>query len=190
MKHILSILFLFTAVTSHAQLKRTTAATEAATSGEANLAPYIERIKEAKSKEELLKIEKDFISKVGIRSSLYAEMGTAYMGLNENTLAVAAYQQALSLNSMSSTIYNRLGLALMKIGYWRQAETSFKAALALTSNPSSRVIYLNNLALTFESLQQFKDAKTMTDIALRLNPSHQDSIQIQNRLKEKVPSLF
>ncbi|MGL4562434.1 MAG: tetratricopeptide repeat protein [Brevinema sp.] len=193
MKNLLFIILIFSGISLQAQEKTALSETELRRTlkqDPQNINAYVDLIKIATSREAVSKLETEAFNNIGARSSIYNEIGNTYMKLQDFHSAVPAYQQALALNSLSATTYNRLGLALLKISYFRQAEVSFKAAISLTSSPNSKILYLNNLAITLENLKLYKEAKEIIDTSLKIIPSHQPSLEIQNRLRVKMPSLF
>lgn len=155
-----------------------------------NIDAYVDLIKIAETSNIASQVATEAINNVGSKSVIYTELGNTYMRLEDFNSAVSAYQQSLALNPLSTTAYNRLGLALLKINYYRQAEVAFKAAASLSRNNASKALYLTNLALVFENLKLYKDAKETLDIALSLNPQYNLAIQTQNRIRTIAPQYF
>lgn len=155
-----------------------------------NINAYSGLIALTKTREQISSIGKEALQQIGPRSQIHTSLGNAYMNAKDYNSAVNAYRMALSLNPRSATAYNRLGLALLQINYFRQAEVAFKSALSFIpiTNINSRIIYLTHLGIVFENLKEFEKANELITEVLTLNPNYKLALDTRNRLLQKSPS--
>ncbi len=144
---------------------------------------------------EKLKIALKAIQNLGGNAELYIIVGDENKFLGDFQKAIIAYQFALRMRPSDPNIYNRVGLSLLKISNFNQAEAAFKAALFFgseESNPTKGVFY-NNLAVAYEAMRDLKNAYKYFQVALKYYPSYttaQDNIaRVQKNLKETGISL-
>jgi tetratricopeptide (TPR) repeat protein len=87
--------------------------------------------------------------------------------------AVAYYQKALRVDRQSPLLYDKLGVALLKLGHWGQARKSFSQALKYDAHNTSA---LNNLGAVACLERKYKSAVRYLKQALALDetsaPAH------------------
>jgi len=188
MKSIIYLLIIFISNISYSQIENDYR--EQLNKNPRNIQAYTGLISLAKNTDALLALKLESINTVGHKSIIYTALGNSYTELKDYNNAVVSYRQALHLNPRSATSYNRLGLALMRIGLFRQSEVAFKSAIALTRNPKSILIYETHLVITFENLELYNKAKSHLDHIFTLNPQYNPALEVLNRLKLKVPAIF
>ena len=128
---------------------------------------------EGKHKERL-KVALKYIQNIEGSAPLYIAVGDENKFLGDNTKALISYQFAIKLQPTDSNVYNRIGLILLKMGNYNQAEASFKAALYFADNDStqSKSIYYNNLGVTFEAMKDLQSAYKYFQSAMKYNPDY------------------
>ncbi|WP_291321098.1 tetratricopeptide repeat protein [Desulfonatronospira sp.] len=100
-----------------------------------------------------------------------------------------AYQKALDYlkmaykdNPSSVHIYNRLGMALRKLGRYEDSEKAYKQALKLT--PRDEYLYFN-MGRLYMDMQKWAEALQAAEKALRINPDFKQAQKmIQYSLKK------
>ncbi|MGL5253767.1 MAG: tetratricopeptide repeat protein [Brevinema sp.] len=112
------------------------------------------------------------IATYGERFDIHTAIGDAYFAVRDSRRAVNSFRRAQSLNPRSATGYNRLGLALLRIGNYRQAEVSFKAAASYTGNINARAGYLASLGQALENSKDNQRALQAFEDALKANPNN------------------
>ncbi|MGL5955457.1 MAG: tetratricopeptide repeat protein [Brevinema sp.] len=148
-----------------------------------NAQAYADLIELSETREQVLRIGNEALNAVGPSFLIQTAMGNAYMKAQDYNSAVNSYRTAISLNPRSATGFNRLGLALMRIGYFHQAEVSFKSAIAYSPNNSqANLIYKTHLGLVFENLKEYDKAKTLIDEVLRVNANLALALEVRRRL--------
>ncbi|MGL5721886.1 MAG: tetratricopeptide repeat protein [Brevinema sp.] len=118
----------------------------------------------------------------GDRFDIHTAMGDAYFAVRDYRRAVNSFRRAQSLNPRSATGYNRLGLALLRIGNYRQAEVSFKAAASYTGNVNARAGYLASLGTALENAKDTQRALQAFEDALKANPNNAAAQEGRSRL--------
>ncbi|MGL4677590.1 MAG: tetratricopeptide repeat protein [Brevinema sp.] len=148
-----------------------------------NIQAYADLIELATTRDRILKVGNEALNAVGSSFLIQTAMGNAYMKAQDYNSAINAYRIAVSLNPRSATGFNRLGLALMRISYFRQAEVSFNAAIAYSPNNSqANLIYKTHLGLVFENLKEYDKAKKIIDEVLQVNGDLVLALEIRRRL--------
>ncbi len=106
-----------------------------------------------------------------------------YMGDYQN--ALISYQFALMLLPTEPGIYNSIGLMLLKMSNFNQAESAFKAAIFFgVNNPAAdKSIFYNNLAMAVESIHELQEAYKYYQVALKFYPSYTAAQQNAARVK-------
>ena len=112
------------------------------------------------------------IAAYGERFDIHTAIGDAYFAARDYRRAVNSFRRAQSLNPRSATGYNRLGVALLRIGNYRQAEVSFKAAASYTGNVNARASYLASLGVALENAKDTQRALQAFEDALKANPNN------------------
>ncbi len=107
-----------------------------------------------------------------------------YLGDFQN--ALISYQFALMLLPSDPEIYNRIGLILLKLSNFNQAEAAFKAAIFFSSNegPASKSIYYNNLGISYEGLHDIPTAYKYFQISVKYYPAFTTAQDNVKRVKE------
>lgn len=127
-------------------------------------------------KNERLKLAIKAIQQLGGSSQLYIIVGDEYKSLGEYTKSLIAYQFAVKLDPTSPNVYNRMGLVLLKLDSFNQAESAFRAAIFFSGERESaqvRSFYYNNLAVCYEAMKDLKTAYRVFQTATRLNPGYE-----------------
>lgn len=126
------------------------------------------------------------VNAVGPRFDIYTAIGDAYMAANDPRRAVNAYRLAQSVNPRSATGYNRMGLSLLRIGSYRQAEVAFKAAASYTGSINARGSYLANVGLALENSSEWEQASLAYNEALKVNPANTLAKEGRDRLAPRL----
>ncbi len=115
------------------------------------------------------------IQNVGGHLSWYKDLGDDYKAIGDYEKSLAAFQVALRIVPTSAMIYNRIGLVLLKLSHFYQSEVAFKAALYFDRSkaPSVQGVYLNNLGVSYEARNDFKEAYTYYQKAVHIYPAYQ-----------------
>ncbi|MDQ7031453.1 MAG: tetratricopeptide repeat protein [Desulfonauticus sp.] len=92
-------------------------------------------------------------------------------------------KQAYADNPESVTIFNRLGMALRKLGRFEDAEKAYKHALKLDPNDES--LYFN-LARVYLDQKDFEKAKQTIKKALEINPNFEPGQKMLNFIQKKI----
>ncbi len=123
---------------------------------------------------ERLKIALRAIQNMG-RTAYWCEIvGDENKFLGDFQNALISYQFAIMLIPTDADIYNRIGLILLKMSNFNQAETAFKASIFLSSNEAyaDKSVYYNNLALAVEAMHDLQSAYKYIQIAVKYNPGY------------------
>ncbi len=137
-----------------------------------------------------LKIALKAIQNIGGNVNLYLIVGDENKYLGDSSKALISYQFALKIQPNDPNIYNRIGLALLKLQNYNQAETAFKAALFYSPDdgPFVRSFYYNNLAVAYEAMHDLKSAYKNFQLALKDNPANtvmsDNFIRVRDSLKK------
>ena len=149
-----------------------------------NITAYEKLILLAPTREQIMKVGNEALTAIGTRSQLHTAMGNAYMNAKDFNNAVNSYRIAVSLNPRSATSFNRLGLALLRIGYYHQAEVAFKSAIAYSRlNTPSNLMYQSYLAITFENQKNYENANKVINSILLINPNLAIALEVQKRIQ-------
>ncbi len=144
---------------------------------------YSELIELATTREQIMNIGNEAIRAVGQRSQLYTAMGNAYMNARDYNNAVSAYRNAVNLNPRSATSYNRLGLALLRIGFYHQAEVAFRSAIAYSrAGTQSNLNYRANLAVAYENQKDITRARQTAAAVLAADHDNTTALEVQRRI--------
>ncbi len=109
---------------------------------------------------------------------LYYVMATAYRHLGNYWRAKELYERTNQKNPEISLSYNGLGMALMELEKYSEANAAFSIAYALApDNPA----ILNNLAVSYHKSGKPSRAKTSFQRALIMDPENK---KIQSNMKE------
>ena len=154
-----------------------------------NPQPYLDLIKYYTSKDmrkERLRIAIKYIQNIGGSSYMYQIIGDENRLNGDFSKALISYQYALQLNPVNPAIYNRIGLAHLKLENFNQAEASFKAAIFFgeSENNFTKSVYYNNLGISYEAMNDIENAIKNFKISVRLNPSYQAAIENLKRLEK------
>ena len=128
------------------------------------------------------------IRNLGDSSSLYIVVGDEYKILGDYSKALVSYQFGLKLSPTKANIYNRMGLVLLKLNSYHKAEAAFKAAIFFIGDdkPVPKGVYYNNLGVSYEARNDFKNAAKYFRATLRYYPSY---MKAQNNLKRVEEAL-
>lgn len=111
----------------------------------------------------------------------YWVLGRAAMERGDLNKAKEFFEKGNTMNPEFFVSYNDLGITLMKLKRYGEANAAFSVALAI--NPDSAEVH-NNMALCYLMTEKFKEALTYAQKAAELNP---ESMEIKNtiaRIKE------
>jgi tetratricopeptide (TPR) repeat protein len=127
---------------------------------------------EGKHKERL-KIALKAIQNIGRTAGWCVIVGDENKFLGDFQNALISYQFALMLLPTDPGIYNSIGLTLLKMSNFNQAESAFKAAIFFVSStdPVDKSIFFNNLGIAVESMHNLQDAYKDYQSAAKLYPS-------------------
>ena len=89
--------------------------------------------------------------------------------------ALAAYQQAVALDSLSAEAHCHLATAYMKLGRRDSAETAYLAAIRLDS---SLVLAYHNLAVAYGEMKRHREAVALLEEAVRIDPGTAPSYRL------------
>lgn len=114
------------------------------------------------------------IKNLGDNADLYIIVGDEYKNLGDYAKSLVSYQFALKMQPNNANIYNRMGLTLLKLSNFHQAEAAFRAAVVFAGegNAGAKGIYLNNLGVSFEARKEYDQAAYYFKQALRYNPTY------------------
>lgn len=115
------------------------------------------------------------VNNLGPTATLYTILGDEYKAVGDYSRSMTMYQFALSITPTDANTYNRLGLALLKLSQFNQAEASFKAAVYFGSGEGSAslAVFYNNLAVAYEAMHDLQTAYKYFQIAVRTSSSYQ-----------------
>ncbi len=135
-----------------------------------------------------IKIVSQAIKNLGENAEYYMIIGDEYKTLQDYPKAVIAYQKSIEIQPRNAVYYNRLGLAQLKLSYFHQAESSFKAATYYSGNGSRKAkgIYINNLGVTYEARQDYKEAAKYFKLCLTYYPTYDNAISNLERVTEML----
>ena len=149
-----------------------------------NIAAYEKLILLAPTREQIMKVGNEALTSIGSRSQLHTAMGNAYMNAKDYNNAVNSFRMAISLNPRSATSFNRLGLALLRIGYFHQAEVAFQSAIAYSKlNTTANLMYQTHLAISYENQKDFESTKKIITQVLSINPNLALALEVQKRIQ-------
>ncbi len=89
--------------------------------------------------------------------------------------ALAAYQQAVALDSLAAEAHCHLATAYMKLGRRDSAETAYLVAIRLDS---SLVLAYHNLAVAYGEAGRYQQATALLEEAVRINPGAAPSYRL------------
>lgn len=155
-----------------------------------NSEPYFTLIKYYTTKEmrkERLKIAIKYIQNIGGNSYMYQIIGDENRLAGEYSKALVSYQYALRLSSNNAALYNRIGLVLLKLENFNQAEAAFKAAIYFGANDNNmnKAAYYNNLGVSYEAMGDIENAIKHFKIAVKLYPAYQTALDNLKRLENR-----
>ncbi|MGL6280786.1 MAG: tetratricopeptide repeat protein, partial [Microcoleaceae cyanobacterium] len=104
-------------------------------------------------------------------ASAYSNLGNAFMGLQQSTVAIAHFQKAIKLKPDLIQAYINLGAAYQADKDYERAITTYQQAIEL--NPGFAITY-NNLACLHLICNNIQAAKSYSEQAIALYPSLPD----------------
>lgn len=102
-----------------------------------------------------------------ILPSTYVAAGQLAEGRGDMAMAITMYRKAVAVGKDHVVAYNKLGLALTKIGRHKQAEGVFQSAVQV--GPDKPFLH-NNLAYAYIAQRQWDKAEEALNTALKLQP--------------------
>ncbi len=134
---------------------------------------------------ERLKIALKAIQNLGRTAGWCVIVGDENKYLGDFQNALISYQFALMLLPSDPGIYNSIGLTLLKMSNFNQAESAFKAAIFFANNnpPADKCVFYNNLAMAVESIHDLQTAYKYYQIAVKYYPSYTTAQENVNRVK-------
>jgi tetratricopeptide (TPR) repeat protein len=103
------------------------------------------------------------------RPSPWQHYAAALASLGRFEEALAAYDQALTLDPDDATVQNNRGTALASLGRFEEALAAYDQAVTLDSHDAT---FQNNRGTALASLGRFEEAMTAYDQALTLDPDY------------------
>jgi superkiller protein 3 len=101
--------------------------------------------------------------------------------------AIQAYSDAVRLSPKYEAAYVNRGLALIQVGNYDDATTSFRAVLTLPNQPndpaSTHALAHYNLAIILKRQGQSSEALSEVEQALKLSPSFKPAQQLREQIK-------
>lgn len=149
--------------------------------------------KSAGKEDSRIKIALKAIQYLGDDPELYAIIGDTYKDKGDFSKSLSYYQMALKIDPVSSVLYNRMGLTLLKMENYHQAEVAFKAAIFFVGNENNvaKGRYYNNLGVSFEARQDHDMAAVFFKKALKFDPTHPYALsnlqRVENTLSQNTP---
>ncbi len=155
-----------------------------------NPEPYFALIRYYTTKEmrkERLKIAIKYIQNIGGNSYMYQIIGDENRLAGEFSKALVSYQYALRLSPNNAALYNRIGLVLLKLENFNQAEAAFKAAIYFGANENNinKAAYYNNLGVSYEAMNDIENAIKNFKIAVKFYPYYQTALDNLKRLENR-----
>lgn len=155
-----------------------------------NPEPYFTLIRYYTTKEmrkERLKIAIKYIQNIGGNSFMYQIIGDENRLAGEYSKALVSYQYALRLSPNNAALYNRIGLVLLKLENFNQAEAAFKAAIYFGANDNNmnKAAYYNNLGVSYEAMGDIENAIKHFKVAVKLYPTYQTALDNLKRLENR-----
>jgi tetratricopeptide (TPR) repeat protein len=140
---------------------------------------------------ERLKVALKAIQNIGGSANLYLIVGDENKFLGDNQKALISYQFALRLMPSDPNIYNLIGLTLLRMAYYNQAEAAFKAAIFFGSgwNAFTRGMFYNNLAVANEAMHDLQSAYRNFQAAVRLYPAFKTAQDNATRVRSTLKSM-
>ncbi|OHD54533.1 MAG: hypothetical protein A2Y33_05045 [Spirochaetes bacterium GWF1_51_8] len=138
-----------------------------------------------------IKIALKAIQFLGDDPELYAIIGDTYKDKGDFSKSISYYQLSLKIDPSSSVLYNRIGLTLLKMEYYHQAEVAFKAAIFYVGNENNvaKGRYYNNLGVSFEARLEHELASANFKKALKLDPTHPFALSNLQRVENALSQL-
>ena len=149
-----------------------------------NIPAYEKLIELATTREQIIKVGNEALSAIGSSTQIHTAIGNAYMNARDFNNAVNSYRVAISLNPRSATSFNRLGLALLRIGYYHQAEVAFKSAISYSRlNTPVNLAYQVHLGISYENQKDYENAKKIITQVLLIKPNLASALEVQRRIQ-------
>ena len=159
----------------------------------------LEYYRENGNRRQRIQIAARAITQLGSTPGLNSIIADEYRFLGETERALVYYQNAIKLDPTIHSVYYRMGLVLMKIPKYHEAEVAFKAALyfldntqtAETDKAAAKAQYLYNLGLCYENREEYKKAEYYYtqaieyDTAKALDKASSNLERIRELLKSK-----
>jgi tetratricopeptide (TPR) repeat protein len=140
---------------------------------------------------ERLRIALRAIQNVGGSANLYLIVGDENKFLGDFPKALISYQFALRILPTDPNIYNRIGLVLLKLSNFNQAESAFKASVFFGSaeTGATKGVFYNNLGVAYEAMHDLKGAYKNFQISLKYYPGYttasDNMVRVRNTLKSQ-----
>jgi tetratricopeptide (TPR) repeat protein len=142
-------------------------------------------------RKERLKIALKAIQNIGGSAYLYTIVGDENKFLGDYNKTLISYQFALKMAPNDHGTYNRIGLALLKLSNFNQAEAAFRAAIYFSSGENNliRGVYYNNLAVAYEAMRDLNNAYKNFQLALKFYPSYSTAVDNLNRVASNMKAV-
>ena len=124
----------------------------------------------------MLRVSRNGIIVNRFSSKLYFQKGYALYKLGNTNQAIDSIRHSISLKPNDAYMNNYLGLLYLYIEDYKQAESSFLKATVYSPN---NIVYMVNLAATYERDKNYSSALEVYESAFKLDPKYkglQDSI--------------
>jgi tetratricopeptide (TPR) repeat protein len=167
--------------------KRLLDAIEADPKNPQNYLTLIKYYQSRNMRKELVKIAISYIQNIGGNSYMYQIIGDENRLAGDYSKALISYQYALKLSPTIASLYNKMGLTLLKLENYHQAEAAFKAAIFFGANEDNytKAVYYNNLAASYEAMNVIENAIKYYKLALKFNPYYTVALDNLKRLEKK-----
>jgi tetratricopeptide (TPR) repeat protein len=139
---------------------------------------------------ERLKIALRAIQNIGGSANLYLIVGDENKFLGDFSKALISYQFALKILPADPNIYNRIGLVLLKLSNFNQAEAAFKASVFFGSAEAgaTKGVFYNNLGVAYEAMHDLKNAYKNFQISLKYYPGYTTASDNLVRVRDNLKS--
>lgn len=120
---------------------------------------------------------------------LYFQKGYALYKLGDTNKAIDSIRYSISLKPNDAYMNNFLGLLYLYIEDYKQAESSFLKATVYSPN---NVVYMVNLAATYERDKNFSSALNTYEEAYKINPNYRglkDSITRNKNILARISGV-
>ncbi|WP_107926482.1 tetratricopeptide repeat protein [Brachyspira hampsonii] len=134
----------------------------------------------------MLRVARSGIIVNSFSSKLHFQKGYALYKLEDTNKAIDSIRYSISLKPNDAYMNNFLGLLYLYVEDYKQAESSFLKAIVYSPN---NVVYMVNLAATYERDKNFSSALNTYQEAYKINPNYRglkDSIDRNKNILARI----